>query len=154
MTIEIINYNPKYGEDTVTMWRVSMAEAIGREETHSVQEHLTFLNTFLVVDNIVRLALHKEEDLPVGIIAIDTTKSMVNQLYIHQDYQGQGIGTLLLNDAFTLLPDKIELYTFEVNKRAQQFYENKGFKIVKRGVSKVEKMPDILYRWEPQKETP
>ncbi len=39
------------------------------------------------------------------------------------------------------------MYTFEVNKIAQGFYEKNGFKIIGRGYENEEKLPDIQYEW-------
>jgi ribosomal protein S18 acetylase RimI-like enzyme len=71
----------------------------------------------------------------------------ISQLYIHIDYQGMGIGQYLLESAKEHAIGKLTLYTFEVNKKAQRFYEMHGFKIIGRGYENEENLPDILYEW-------
>lgn len=71
----------------------------------------------------------------------------INQLYIHINYQGIGIGRTLLNKAKAQSSGKLTLYTFEVNKKAQLFYEKNGFKIVGKGHENEENLPDIQYEW-------
>ncbi|GKV54438.1 hypothetical protein NCCP2222_03850 [Sporosarcina sp. NCCP-2222] len=40
----IIPYRPEYAEQTVSMWRTSKEKAICRNEIHSFEEHVYFLN--------------------------------------------------------------------------------------------------------------
>ena len=103
-----------------------------------------FLKT-LVNENRIFLALDEETDKAVGILAI--AGEFINQLYIHTDYQDRGIGTRLLNLAKNLSNGTLRLYTFEVNKQAQQFYEKHGFEVIGRGFENEEHLPDILYEW-------
>jgi ribosomal protein S18 acetylase RimI-like enzyme len=81
----------------------------------------------------------------VGMIAYN--ESEVSQLYLHNDYQGIGIGQTLLNRAKEQSIGRLTLYTFEINKTAQRFYEKNGFKIIDRGHENEENLPDIRYEW-------
>ncbi|MEK4527024.1 GNAT family N-acetyltransferase [Paenibacillus sp. BGI2013] len=141
LEIKISNYNPKYAEHTVKMWRDSKERAIGQAETHSFENHLYFLNHILSKQYQIDLALIDEK--VVGMIAYSETE--ISQLYIHIDYQGNGIGRTLLNKAKAQANGKLTLYTFEVNKNAQRFYENNGFEITDRGQENEENLPDIRY---------
>lgn len=85
----------------------------------------------------------------VGVIAYNDGE--ISQLYIHIEYQGMGIGRMLLDRAKVQSSGKLSLYTFEVNKNAQQFYEKHGFKIIGRGHENEENLPDIQYEWESNK---
>mgnify|MGYP001823311235 CR=1 FL=1 len=71
----------------------------------------------------------------------------LDQLYVHVDYQGMGVGTRLLNLAKRLSPGRLQCYTFAVNMPAQQFYEKHGFVIIARGVEPKSGMADIRYEW-------
>lgn len=73
--------------------------------------------------------------------------SEISQLYIHINYQGLGIGQTLLDRAKAQSSGKLTLYTFEVNEKAQRFYEKHGFKVIGRGHENEENLPDILYEW-------
>lgn len=139
----IIPYHPKYAEQTVEMWRNSKEKAIGQKEIHNTESHLYFLNHILPEQNQIDLAVI--EDTVVGMIAYNERE--INQLYIHIEYQGLGIGQTLLEKAKKQSIGRLTLYTFEVNQNAQRFYEKNGFKIIGRGHENEENLPDIQYEW-------
>lgn len=139
----ITQYNPKYAEQTVEMWRESKEQAIGQKEIHSFENHLYFLNSILPEQFQIDLALIDEQ--VVGMIAYNERE--VSQLYIHNDYQGIGIGQTLLDKAKEQSSGRLTLYTFEVNEKAQQFYEKHGFNKIGRGHENEENLPDFQYEW-------
>lgn len=141
--IIIVQYDPKYAEQTVKMWRNSKERAIGQKEGHSLESHIYFLNDILPVQFQVDLAIIEEQ--VVGMIAYNKTE--INQLYVHIGYQGIGIGQILLNKVKSQSSGKLTLNTFEVNKNAQRFYEKNGFKIIGRGCENEENLPHIQYEW-------
>ena len=143
--IKIIAFNDKYARDAVKMWRASKEQALGQKDIHSFNDHLNFLRVVLIKENKVYLAIDQEPDTVAGLLAISGT--WLNQLYIHINYQKSGIGSRLLNLAKELSPGKLELFTFEVNKNAQAFYEKHGFRIIARGSENEENLPDIKYEW-------
>ena len=102
-----------------------------------------FLNHILTEQFQIVLALMDEE--VVGMIAYSDRE--ISQLYIHIEYQGIGIGRALLDKAKAKSSGKLTLYTFEVNKNAQQFYEKYGFEGISRGHENEENLPDIQYEW-------
>ncbi|MDP4087036.1 MAG: GNAT family N-acetyltransferase, partial [Bacillota bacterium] len=111
--------------------------------TYSFEEHVFFLNNVLNKDNKIYIAVDNDE--VVGIIAFN--ESEINQLYIHNDYQGRGLGKKLLDMAKVNPKGRLTLYTFEVNHKAQRFYERNGFKIIGRGHENEENLNDIKYEW-------
>lgn len=143
--IKIIAYDDRYARATVSMWRNSKEQALGVKDVHSFDEHLNFLQTRLIKNNKVFLAIDEPTDSVVGLMAL--AGSELNQLYIHADYQRRGIGSRLLKIAKELSPGKLQLFTFEVNKNAQAFYEKHGFIIIGRGYENEENLPDIRYEW-------
>lgn len=145
INIKIIDYDDKHALDTVRMWRDSKEKALGVKDVHGFDDHLNFLRTKLIKENKVYLAIDERTDNVVGIMAI--AGSELNQLYIHAGYQRVGIGSRLLQMAKELSPGKLQLFTFEVNKNAQAFYEKHGFTIIGRGHENEENLPDIRYEW-------
>lgn len=139
----ITQYNPKYAEQTVRMWRESKERAIGQKEDHSFENHIYFLNNILPEQYQIDVVLI--DDNVVGMIAYNERE--ISQLYIHIDYQGFGIGQTLLDKAKEQSSGRLTLYTFEVNENARRFYEKNGFKIISRGHENEENLPDILYKW-------
>ena len=82
----------------------------------------------------------------VGFTAID--KNFVDQLYIHPDYQGIGLGAFWLDRAKTMYPDFLELYTLASNENAIGFYKKHGFEIIETGIAPDEQVADVKMRWQ------
>jgi ribosomal protein S18 acetylase RimI-like enzyme len=139
----ITPYKPEYAEQTVQMWRDSKEQAIGQKEIHSFENHVYFLNHILTEQYNIDLAIIDEK--VVGMIAYN--KREISQLYIHIDYQGNGMGQTLLNKVKEQSSGRLTLYTFEVNENAQRFYEKHGFKIIGRWHQNEENLPDLRYEW-------
>ena len=140
----IVAFEERYALETVKMWRASMEHALSIKDTHSWDEQLAYLR-HLVQEYSVYLALEAQTSRVVGLVVYGGTE--LDQLYIHIDYQRRGIGTQLLNLAKSQSPGKLQLYTFEVNKKAQSFYEKHGFEVIRRGVEARSGMADIRYEW-------
>ncbi|WHZ00721.1 GNAT family N-acetyltransferase [Neobacillus sp. YX16] len=141
--INITQFDPKYAEQTVQMWRESKEKAIGQKEIHSFENQLNFLKHILAKNFQIDLALLEHK--VVGMIAYNLTE--ISQLYIHNDFQGIGLGQTLLDIAKRNSIGRLTLYTFEVNKSAQRFYEKHGFKMIGKGHENEENLADILYEW-------
>lgn len=141
--VRIIPYNVEYAEQTVKMWRDSKEQAIGKKEIHDFENHLYFLNHILPEQFQIDLAVMDKK--VVGMVAYNDR--VINQLYIHLDYQGIGIGRTLLDKAKAQSSGKLTLYTFEINEKAKRFYEKHGFEIISRGHENEENLPDIQYEW-------
>ncbi|MFD2992429.1 GNAT family N-acetyltransferase [Fictibacillus nanhaiensis] len=145
--VTIIPYLPEFAEQTVRMWRDSKFEVIGVKETHSFESHIYFLNNILTKEFIVELAIVNER--VVGIIAYHDSE--ISQLYVHNDFQNAGIGYTLLQRAKERSNGSLTLFTFEVNKKAQRFYEKNGFKVIGNGHENEENLPDLQYEWKAKK---
>ena len=76
----------------------------------------------------------------------------IHALYVNSKAQGHGIGTTLLNHAKSH-NETLELWTFQKNLRAQQFYTHHGFFEISRtdGRGNDEKLPDIHLKWQRSK---
>ena len=160
-TIALIAYRPEYAFALVTMWRRSFQQALALPNHHPLAEVLQQMDGHLGNANPqhITLAMDTENSTIAGFMEQD--KDMLINLYIHTDYQGQGLGRHLLNRAKQTCSGTLSLYTFELNKKAQRFYEKHGFRVVQRGSADPEYNPwasdpaqlrDILYRWQKSSE--
>lgn len=143
--IKIIEYETIYAIDTVRMWRQSKESAIGQKEIHSFENHVYFLNHILNNDNKIYIAIDVDNNKVVGMLAFNENE--INQLYLHNNYQGMGLGKKFIDMAKSNSKGRLTLYTFEVNHKARRFYENNGFKIISRGNDNEENLDDIKYEW-------
>jgi len=85
----------------------------------------------------------------VGFAALG--ERMLEQLYVHPDEQGRGLGTVLLDRSKLRRPGGIRLWVFQKNLGARRFYERRGFELVRLtdGQDNEEHEPDALYEWLP-----
>jgi GNAT superfamily N-acetyltransferase len=88
-------------------------------------------------------------DHVLGLLVL--TATMVESLYVEPAHTGDGIGTLLLDQAKLRRPEGLELWAFQDNARARRFYERHGFVAVEfgDGSGNEEGAPDVRYRWTP-----
>lgn len=132
-------------ERVTTLWRESMSAAIGIESIHSFESQLYFLTQVLPQHYTVLVAVDDMVDIPIAFTAYSPTE--VNQLYVDVMYQGQGIGAALIQLALRDSSGSLQLRTFEVNQKAQRFYERYGFVAIGGDSNNEEGLPDILYEW-------
>ncbi|WP_346772374.1 GNAT family N-acetyltransferase [Chelativorans sp. AA-79] len=85
----------------------------------------------------------------VGFIAF--REGWIDHLYILPKHRGKGAGDALLKSAKAASPS-LQLWTFQKNAIARQFYEARGFRAIREtdGDDNEEREPDVLYRWERQ----
>ena len=110
--IEIQDYRKKYGLEVVKMWRQSFQRAMGLEEHNhqaAVQDQLEYFSR--IDPEMIRVVISIEQTVIIGMMVLNKTK--LEHLYIHVDYQGNGLGVKLLNEAKKKSPIGLELYTFQ-----------------------------------------
>lgn len=66
------------------------------------------------------------DDTPAGLISV--TGSLIEDLYVRPEKQGQGYGSALLRHALRECTGTPKLWLLETNKRARLFYEHRGFR--------------------------
>jgi GNAT superfamily N-acetyltransferase len=71
----------------------------------------------------------------------------ITQLFVAPKHVDEGIGTLLLSHALSMLRRPVRLWCFQRNTRARRFYERRGFVPVRftDGAANEERLPDVLY---------
>jgi len=74
-------------------------------------------------------------DVPVGFISIWMPNNFIHHLYVDHKYQGQNIGTELLQAAILKTKFPITLKCLEKNTKAVEFYFKKGFTEKEKGYS-------------------
>ncbi len=101
----------------------------------------------LLTEHCVRVA--DDGSRLLGFAAV--TDTWLEQLYVHPDHQGQGLGRALLEDAKRLRPGGLRLHVFTRNAPARRFYEAQCFHLVKQsdGHGNEEQEPDCTYAWPP-----
>lgn len=83
----------------------------------------------------------------VGLLAL--SDGWIKLLYVDPQWQRCGIGTQLISMAKLRAPSGLLLWTFQVNRPAQRFYERHGFVAVEwtDGSGNEELEPDVRYAW-------
>ena len=155
--IEFTRYQPEYGLELVKMWRQSFQEAMNLEKHNRFEELEGQLDYFSSIDlQSILVAIDQSNSRIVAFRVLNSSE--LDHLYVDVDYQGLGLGSALLDGAKQNSPEGLELYTFQKNLRAQQFYESHGFFEVQRGFAdsstnpwakSKEDLADIKYRWVP-----
>jgi putative acetyltransferase len=113
---------------------------------HTPAEDIEYLTNVVFPQNDIRVARQRDSSEILGFIAF--TPEWVNHLYLLPQARRNGIGRRLLSlakeHALTL-----DLWTFQRNSAARQFYERNGFKVVRRtdGSENEEREPDVQLRW-------
>ncbi|MFB7054372.1 GNAT family N-acetyltransferase [Streptomyces vinaceus] len=85
----------------------------------------------------------------VGLMVLNGEE--LKQLYLDPTWRGWGLGDRFMNLAKEHQPDRLTLWTFQVNTSAHRFYEPHGFNAVERtdGARNDEREPDVRYLWQP-----
>ncbi|HIG59457.1 MAG TPA: N-acetyltransferase [Gammaproteobacteria bacterium] len=147
-------YQKVFELELLTLWRQSFHEAVAlQEDTRQdvVSEHLEFLRSRNPA--CITVALEENSNKLTGFMRL--TGNIIEDLFIHVNYQRQGIGSRFMQQA---MHEKqwLSLSTFELNKGAQKFYQLHGFVVVKRGYASFadnpwathrEQLADLTYEW-------
>jgi chorismate mutase/GNAT superfamily N-acetyltransferase len=88
-----------------------------------------------------------EEPAPVAFVSF--TQTWLDDLYVHPDRQGQGIGTLLLDLVRAQRPGGFSLWVFASNEPARRFYRSRGLVELEQtdGSANDEREPDVRVAW-------
>jgi GNAT superfamily N-acetyltransferase len=144
---ELRTIRPSEHAAASALWSRSKESAypwLAIEQAHTRAEDLAYFRESVCARCEVWLALR--EARIVGLLALEA--SHIDQLYVEPGEQGSGVGSALLAHAKSLRPAGLSLFTFQRNARARVFYEARGFRAVRFGVSPApESEPDVRYEW-------
>ena len=152
---------PASGPDAVTIRRAVQADAPAVADVYLAAIKSTYDFPLAHTDDECRAWL-ADEVVPlmetwvaevagrvVALMVLDGAG--IGHLYVDPPSHSHGIGSRLVELAKERRPGGLDLYTFQVNKRARRFYEWHGFAVVALGdgSGNEERQPDVLYRWHP-----
>ena len=80
------------------------------------------------------LTIVEAEGRIAGFMALKLTEGVLDQLFIHPDFQGGGVGARLLALAKAAMPGGFTLGTDAANTGARRFYETWGMRLASLGV--------------------
>ncbi|MDD1794015.1 GNAT family N-acetyltransferase [Enterovibrio sp. ZSDZ42] len=144
--IEIVDYHPRYTEQTIEMWRLSKEKALGIPEMHDLDAHRYYLNRILAATNRIYLGIERRTGRVLGMIAADG--EFITQLYVAPGSQRMGIGSLLVQLIKDTSHGDLKLYTFKINHGARTFWQKHGFVECQVGQHHNEEgLVDILCEW-------
>jgi len=144
LKIKLIEYQESFLNELVAMWIPSKELAFGQPDIYTFEQSCQFVKNVLSKKNDILLTIL--DNRIVGMIAF--TKDHISQLYVDVNFLNRGIGTKMLNKVKELSNGKLDLFTFQRNKMAINFYEIHGFFEIGRNFENEMNLPDIKYMWE------
>jgi ribosomal protein S18 acetylase RimI-like enzyme len=94
---------------------------------HSEEEVKHWIGNLLIPKGRIMLGLIDDEIAGVLVVSTHEHITWIDQLYVHPNFVGQGLGAALLASVTSSDANSIRLYTFQQNVRARSFYERHGF---------------------------
>ena len=128
--------------------RQSKADAVPWLATpHTLAEHDEWVSGMMLPTHDVRVMVSfTDQRALLGVIAL--SPGWIDHLSVATSEQGRGVGSGLLRLAQRRTPEDLQLWAFQRNVRARDFYERRGFVELRRTDGENEENePDVLYRW-------
>lgn len=120
-------------------------ETVWMPRYHTATEVAQHYHDDVIRDRLVLLI--EEEARIEGFLALSTSR-MVTAFHIARRARRKGYGRMLLDQAKTLSPQGVTLWTFVANNGARRFYLREGFSELRRTEGDNEEgLPDILFGW-------
>jgi len=85
----------------------------------------------------------------IGFLAIKPDDAILDQLFMHPEARGMGLGLMLLDAAKAQLPQGFTLFTRPGNTPARKFYEKHGLVHLRDELHPVFGDPIVWYEWVP-----
>lgn len=132
--INLVMYKRKYLLDIIELFKHTVRNINSKDYTteqiniwapDNLDKEL-WHQSFCKHDTILALS----ENKIVGFIDLDN--SYIDRLYVHKDYQHQGVASLLLQQVENIaLKRQIKILQVAVSITAKSFFVNKGYKTIK-----------------------
>lgn len=114
------------------------------ERRHTLDDARSFFRRRILAECAVFVA--EEDGTLLGLIAL--AGDWIRHLSVFPEHQRRGVGSRLLQTAKDRARRELRLYTFQRNRPARRFYEERGFQAVAFGTSPApENEPDVEYLW-------
>lgn len=84
----------------------------------------------------------------LGFMSICIEENYLSQLFINVKFQGQELGSCLINEAKLVYPNQLNLHTLEHNLASRKFYEKHGFSEGKKSINPINKQVSIHFQWQ------
>lgn len=146
MTVAIRKADLTDAPEVAELFIASQADALPfLSKLHTPAETRVFITGNVFANCEVWVAI--EAGRIVGMMAL--AGHHIDHLYLLPGHYRRRIGTLLLEKAKGLSPEKLTLYAFAVNARARAFYEHHGFIPMEFGDGSANEAgePDVFYEW-------
>ena len=112
---------------------------------HAAEDVVRHYKTVVYRDR--KILVVASTDNVMGFMALGADHT-ITALYVDGQYRNQGIGHLLVEKAKSEFSDFVQLWTFQKNATAQQFYKREGFEIIHQtDGDNDEGLPDYLLEW-------
>ena len=151
MKANIRLYQPADFDAINILWRVAREVSLPdfqRRKGYFFYQDLAYFRDHLLPENQVWVVLDGSQtnSPPVAFMAIKD--DFIDHLYVHPEHWRKGLGGQLLAHARNLSPQRLWLYTLQINLNARAFYEKQGFRAIEFGLSPApENEPDVKYEW-------
>jgi len=135
------------------VWLASFKATYDFPAAHTDDEVRGWITSSLAGRDEAFVAIDPETGQVVALMSLE--KDDLDQLYVHPDWLGRGIGSRMVELAKQRRPGGFGLYTFQVNERARRFYERRGLVATwfGDGSANEEHQPDVRYEWRPEPAT-
>jgi GNAT superfamily N-acetyltransferase len=141
------------GDAIADVWLGSFKATYAFPAAHSDADVREWIRSDLAARDETFVAVDGRTGRVVALLSLENDD--LDQLYVHPDWLGRGIGSQMVELAKQRRPGGFGLYTFQVNERARRFYERHGLVAtwLGDGSANVERPPDVRYEWRPEPAT-
>jgi GNAT superfamily N-acetyltransferase len=151
LKVEVRPIAPSDLDAVVVGWHQTNRDSytyVALHQQHTLADARDFFVNNVMRECDVRVAVARVNGAQTACGVIALKADWIMQLAVFAGWRRHGVGSVLVSHAMSLRPSGLQLYTFQRNTPARDFYERRGFVAAAFGVSPApESEPDVLYRW-------